>query len=85
MKALYWNGDDKGTSYTEEEIPENLLEKAQQLREEMLESAAEANEELMDKYLTDGDLSEEDIHQGLRERTLSNEIVICLCGSAFKN
>ena len=66
-------------------IPENLLEKAQQLREEMLESAAEANEELMDKYLTDGDLSEEDIHQGLRERTLSNEIVICLCGSAFKN
>ncbi len=85
MKALYWNGDDKGTSFTEEEIPENLLEKAQQLREEMLESAAEANEELMDKYLTDGDLSEEDIHQGLRERTLSNEIVICLCGSAFKN
>tara|TARA_A100001035_G_scaffold268793_1_gene254143 strand:- start:1089 stop:3203 length:2115 start_codon:yes stop_codon:yes gene_type:complete len=85
MKALYWNGDDKGTSYTEEEIPENLLEKSQQLREEMLESAAEANEELMDKYLTDGDLSEEDIHQGLRERTLSNEIVICLCGSAFKN
>ena len=84
MKALYWNGDDKGTSHTEEEIPENLLEKAQQLREEMLESAAEANEELMDKYLTDGDLSEEDIHQGLRERTLSNEIVICLCGSAFK-
>ena len=52
---------------TEEEI-ENLLEKAQQL-EEMLESAAEANEELMDKYLTDGDLSEEDIHQGLRENS----------------
>ena len=85
IRDRYWNGDDKGTSYTEEEIPENLLEKAQQLREEMLESAAEANEELMDKYLTDGDLSEEDIHQGLRERTLSNEIVICLCGSAFKN
>ena len=49
------------------------------------ESAAEANEELMEKYLNDGDLSEEDIHKGLRERTLSNEIVVCICGSAFKN
>ena len=85
MKALYWDGDDKGTSYKEEDIPDNLLEKANQLREEMLESAAEANEELMEKYLNDGDLSEEDIHQGLRERTLSNEIVVCICGSAFKN
>jgi len=85
MKALYWDGDDKGTSYKEEEIPENLLDKANRLREEMLESAAEANEELMEKYLNDGDLSEEDVHQGLRERTLSNEIVVCICGSAFKN
>ena len=51
----------------------------------MLESAAEANEEIMEKYLNDGDLSEEDIHKGLRERTLSNEIVVCICGSAFKN
>ena len=85
MKALYWDGDDKGTSYKEEEIPENLIEKAKKYREDMLESAAEANEELMEKYLNDGDLSEEDIHKGLRERTLSNEIVVCICGSAFKN
>ena len=85
MKALYWDGDDKGTSYKEEEIPDNLIEKAKKYREDMLESAAEANEELMEKYLNDGDLSEEDIHKGLRERTLSNEIVVCICGSAFKN
>ena len=85
MKALYWDGDDKGTSYREEEIPDNLIEKAKKYREDMLESAAEANEEIMEKYLNDGDLSEEDIHKGLRERTLSNEIVVCICGSAFKN
>ena len=85
MKALFWDGDDKGTSYTEEQIPDNLIEKAKKYREDMLESAAEANEEIMEKYLNDGDLSEEDIHKGLRERTLSNEIVVCICGSAFKN
>jgi len=85
MKAIYWNGDDMGTTFSEEDIPEDLVSLAEEWREAMIESAAEANEELMDKYLTDGDLSEEDIHQGLRERTLSNEIVICLCGSAFKN
>ncbi len=54
-------------------------------REKMVESAAESNEEIMDKYLEEGDLSEEDIIKGLRERTLNNEIVPCLCGSAFKN
>ena len=85
MKALYWDGDDKGLSYEEKEIPENLLQKAEKYREEMLESVAEASEELMDKYLNDGDLSEEDINSGLRIRTLSNEIVVCICGSAFKN
>ena len=61
MKALYWDGDDKGTSYREEEIPDNLIEKAKKYREDMLESAAEANEEIMEKYLNDGDLSEEDL------------------------
>ena len=85
MKALYWDGDDKGLSYEEKDIPENLLQKAEKYREEMLESVAEASEELMDKYLNDGDLSEEDINSGLRIRTLSNEIVVCICGSAFKN
>ena len=74
MKALYWDGDDKGLSYEEKDIPENLLEKAQKYREEMLESVAEASEELMDKYLNEGDLSEEEINSGLRIRTLANEL-----------
>ncbi len=85
MKAIYWNGDDMGTTFTEEDIPEELAGLADDWREKMIESAAEANEELMDKYLEEGELSEEDIKTGLRIRTLANEIVPCLCGSAFKN
>ena len=85
MKAIYWNGDDMGTTFTEEDIPEELAGLADECREKMIESAAEANEELMDKYLEEGELSEEDIKAGLRIRTLANEIVPCLCGSAFKN
>ena len=68
-----------------EEIPEELVSVANKWRENMLEIAAEANEALMDKYLEEGDLSVEDIKAGLRERSLSSEIVITLCGSAFKN
>ena len=85
MKAIYWNGDDMGTTFSEEDIPEELAGLADEWREKMIESAAEANEELMDKYLEEGELSEEDIKTGLRIRTLANEIVPCLCGSAFKN
>ncbi|MEK9903350.1 MAG: GTP-binding protein, partial [Gammaproteobacteria bacterium] len=85
MKAIYWNGDDMGTTFTEEDIPEDLSGLAEEWREKMVESAAEANEELMDKYLEEGDLSQEDIKTGIRIRTLANEIVPCLCGSAFKN
>ena len=85
MKAIYWNGDDMGTTFSEEDIPEDLISLAEEWREAMIESAAEANEELMDKYLEEGELSEDDIKQGLRIRTLANEIVPCLCGSAFKN
>ena len=85
MKAIYWNGDDMGTTFSEEDIPEDLSGLAEEWREKMIESAAEANEELMDKYLEEGELSEEDIKAGLRIRTLANEIVPCLCGSAFKN
>ena len=85
MKAIYWDGDDMGTTFTEEAIPEDLASLADEWREKMIESAAEANEELMDKYLEEGELSEEDIKTGLRIRTLANEIVPCLCGSAFKN
>ena len=85
MKAIYWNEDDMGTTYEEKNIPTDLEETCNNYREEMVEAAAEANEELMDKYLNNGDLSSDDIHKGLRIRTLANEIVPALCGSAFKN
>ena len=85
MKALYFDLDDMGKSYREEDIPESMLADCENYREQMLESAAEASEDLMDKYLENGDLTEEEIILGLRQRTLSNEIVLCLCGSAFKN
>ena len=85
MKALYFDLDDMGKSYREEDIPESMLAECEDYREQMLESAAEASEDLMDKYLENGDLTEEEIISGLRQRTLSNEIVLCLCGSAFKN
>ncbi len=85
MKAIYWDGDDMGTTFELKDIPDNMKEIANEWREKMVESAAESNEEIMDKYLEEGDLSEEDIIKGLRERTLNNEIVPCLCGSAFKN
>ena len=85
MKALYFDLDDMGKSYREEDIPESMLADCENYREQMLESAAEASEDLMDKYLENGDLAEEEIILGLRQRTLSNEIVLCLCGSAFKN
>ena len=74
-----------GTTFELKDIPEDMQSMADEWREKMVESAAEANEEIMDKYLEEGDLSEEEIRVGLRERTLSNEIVPCLCGSAFKN
>ena len=85
MKAINWNEDDLGATYTEEDIPEELLTTCEEYREAMLEAAAEANEELLNKYLEDGDLSNEEIIEGIRIRTLTNEIVPVICGSAFKN
>ena len=85
MKAIFWNEKDMGTTFEEKDIPDDLTDTCKKYREEMVESAAEANEDLMDKYLNNGDLSEQDIHEGLRIRTLANEIVPALCGSAFKN
>ena len=85
MRAIYWNDDDQGLSHRTEDIPEDLLETAESMREELMEAAAEANEELMDRYLEEGALNEADLRQGLRIRTLANEIVPALCGSAFKN
>ena len=85
MKAIYWNEDDKGTTYYEEEIPAELVDMANECRNNMVEAAAEANEELMNKYLEEGELSVEDIKAGLRQRTIACEIVPAVCGSSFKN
>jgi len=85
MKAIYWNEEDKGTTFTLEDIPDELKKLSSEWRENLLESAAEANEELMDKYLESGDLTAQEIKEGLRLRTLENELVVTLCGAAFKN
>ncbi len=85
MQAVYWKNDDKGMTFEYADIPENLQEASETYREKMIEAAAEANEELMDKYLEDGELSNDEIKQGLRKRTINNEIVLATCGSAFKN
>jgi elongation factor G len=85
MKAIYWNEDDKGTSYREEEIPAELVDLANEWRNNMVEAAAEANEELMNKYLEEGELTIEEIKAGLRQRTIACEIVPAVCGSSFKN
>ena len=85
MKAINWNEDDQGMSFTYEDIPADMVELAEEWRQNLVESAAEASEELMDKYLEEGELSEAEIKAGLRQRTLANEIVLATCGSAFKN
>ena len=85
MKEIIWNEADNGVTFEYKDIRDELKDECQKWRDNMLESAAEANEELMNKYLESGDLSEDEIKQGLRIRTISNEIVPMLCGSAFKN
>ena len=85
MKAIIWDEASQGMKFTFEEIPANLLELAKEWREKMVEAAAEANEELMNKYLEEGDLTEEEITAGLRMRTINSEIQPMLCGTAFKN
>ena len=85
MKTITWNEEDKGSTFEYTDIPEDLTVKCETLREELVEAAAEANETLMEKYLEDGDLLEDEIKKGLRERVLANEITLALCGSAFKN
>jgi len=85
MKAINWSEEDQGMSFTYEEIPADLQDLAEEWRAHLVESAAEANEELMEKYLEDGELTEEEIKAAIRQRTLANEIVPMACGSAFKN
>ena len=85
MQAIYWSEADMGASYDARDIPEELQDLCAEWREKMVEAAAEASEELMEKYLGGGALSEAEIREGIRIRTLANEIVPALCGSAFKN
>lgn len=85
MKAIYWDEASLGMEYEERDIPEALVAEAETYREAMVEAAAEATEALMEKYLEEGELTEEEIRQGLRLRTLANEIVPVTCGTAFKN
>ena len=85
MKAIYWNDSDMGTTYEEKDIPADMVDACNEWREHMVESAAEATDALMEKYLEAGELSEAEIREGIRVRTLANEIVPALCGSAFKN
>ena len=85
MKAIIWNEEDQGMTFTYEDVPSDLQDLCEEMREYMVEAAAEANEELMDKYLEEGELSEEEIKAGIRARTLANEIIPVFGGSAFKN
>lgn len=85
MKAVYWDDESRGMKFEERDIPQSLQEDAKNWREKMLESAAEADEDLMNKYLESGELDVSDIKKGLRIRTINNEIVPMLCGTAFKN
>ena len=85
MKAIIWNEDDMGMTFNYEDVPADMLDTCEAMREYMVEAAAEANDELMEKYLEDGELTEDEIRQGIRARTLANEIIPVLGGSAFKN
>jgi elongation factor G len=85
MQAIYWDEASQGMKFERREIPAELVDQAKEWREKMVEAAAEANEELMNKYLESNELSIEEVKKGIRVRTINNEIVPMLCGSAFKN
>ncbi|WP_428820271.1 elongation factor G [Microbulbifer sp. MCCC 1A16149] len=85
MKAILWNEDDMGMTFDYADIPADMQDECEEMREFLMEAAAEATEELMEKYLEEGELSEEEIKSAIRQRTLANEIVPVLGGSAFKN
>ena len=85
MKAIYWDMETQGMKFEYREIPEPLRAQALEYRAKMIEGAAEGNDDLMHKYLDGAELSEEDIRLGLRLRAVRNEVVLCMCGTAFKN
>ncbi len=84
-RAVYWDDSSMGMTYEAREIPEALRDEAEQWREKMVEAAAEGDEELLEKFLDAGELTEAEIRRGLRARTLTGEVVVTMCGSAFKN
>jgi elongation factor G len=85
MKAIYWDMETQGMRFEYRDVPQDLKAQAEEHRAKMIEAAAEANDGLMNKYLEGTTLSDAEIRAGLRERSIRNEIVLCLCGSAFKN
>ncbi len=85
MKEIWWDDSTQGTRFEHREIPAEMREECEEWRAKMIEAAAEGSEELLNKYLEQGELSEAEIKKGLRDRSIRNEIVICMCGSAFKN
>jgi elongation factor G len=85
MRAIYWDDANSGMTFQEKDIPVGMFDQCKKWREHILEAAAESSEELMDKYLEEGVLTVEEVKQGIRTRTIANEIVPALCGSAFKN
>jgi len=85
MKAIYWDMETQGMKFEYREIPAPLRAQAEEYRHKMIEAAAEGNEELLHKYLEGTELSDDEIRQGLRQRSFRNEVVLCMCGTAFKN
>ena len=85
MKAIRWSDENMGTSFEESDVPADMLDEANEWREKLVEAAAEGNDALLDKFLEGEELNEDDIRAGLRQRTLKNEIVVAMCGTAFKN
>jgi elongation factor G len=85
MKAIFWDEEDMGIHFEEHDIPQELVVQCEGMRELMIEAAAEASDELLEKYLETGELNNEEIKAGIRQRTLANEITPMFCGSAFKN
>jgi len=85
MKAIYWDMETQGMNFEYRDVPEELLAEAEAARLRVVEAAAEANDALMNKYLEGAELSQDEIKSGLRERSWKNEIVLCMCGTAFKN
>jgi elongation factor G len=85
QKAIYWDDETQGMRFDLKDIPEDMVAACAEWREKLVEAAAEGDEELLEKFLEDGELTEAEIRKGIRARTLANEIVPVLCGSAFKN